>query len=236
MVRQEHSLSIPTAIAVLVALSGPARAGDDKAPQVQIPNAGVPQIMTLEGPYIRAAYNNEGYVILGYRAANLSVGEPWLLIDVGLTLRQGDYKYTLKRADISLDVPDGQRLPLPSVAEYRKTDLRPLMQRANVQRDSIDYFPPNATQPCRLGFFAEATAPVTSFDESVLTAQRACLGRLFFEVPGNIKTGQYWLNVKFEKSMVRVPFRIFTKDEDQELKKHYRDIKKQVDEAFSPKG
>ena len=37
---------------------------------VQIPNPGVPEIMTIEGEYVRVAYNNEGYVSLGYRVAN----------------------------------------------------------------------------------------------------------------------------------------------------------------------
>jgi len=36
---------------------------------VQIPQPGVPQIMTLEGKFVRVAYNNEGYVILGYQIA-----------------------------------------------------------------------------------------------------------------------------------------------------------------------
>ena len=37
-------------------------------PKVQIPQPGVPQIMTLEATFVRVAYNNEGYVILGYRS------------------------------------------------------------------------------------------------------------------------------------------------------------------------
>ena len=45
-------------------------------PVIEIPKPGVPQIMTIEGTFVRAAYNNEGYVILGYQAANRSVGEP----------------------------------------------------------------------------------------------------------------------------------------------------------------
>ena len=38
------------------------------------------------------------------------------------------------------------------------------------------------------------------------------------------------------KSVIRVPFRILTKEEDKLLDKNYKDIKKQVDEAFKPKG
>ena len=55
-------------------------------PVVQIPQPGVPQIMTMEGKFVRAAYNNEGYVILGYQASNRSVGEEWMLLEVGMTV------------------------------------------------------------------------------------------------------------------------------------------------------
>ena len=61
----------------------------EEPPKVQIPDSGLPQIMTMEGRYVRAAYNNEGYVILGYRLANLSVGEQWMLLEVGFTLPAG---------------------------------------------------------------------------------------------------------------------------------------------------
>ena len=47
----------------------------EQKPTVQIPKAGVPEVMTIEGHFVRVAYNNEGYVILGYRLVNLSVGE-----------------------------------------------------------------------------------------------------------------------------------------------------------------
>ena len=43
----------------------------------------------MEGRYVRAAYNNEGYAILGYKLANLSVGEKWMLLEVGFALRDG---------------------------------------------------------------------------------------------------------------------------------------------------
>jgi len=38
--------------------------------------------MTMEGRYVRIAYNNEGFVTLGYKLANLSVGEEWMLLEV----------------------------------------------------------------------------------------------------------------------------------------------------------
>ena len=75
-----------------------------------------------------------------------------------------------------------------------------------------------------------------AYDEVELSTTRACLGRLYFRVPGGITYGQHWLNVKFEKSLVRVPFRILTKDEEKFVNKNYGSIKKQVDDAFKKKS
>ena len=73
------------------------------------------------------------------------------------------------------------------------------------------------------------------YDQVELSNTRACLGRLFFHIPEGIQYGQHWLNVKFEKSLVRVPFRILTKDEEKFVSKNYGDIRKQVKAAFEKK-
>jgi hypothetical protein len=207
----------------------------EEAPKVQVPQPGVPQIMTLEGRYVRAAYNNEGYAILGYRVVNESVGEPWMLLEVGLSLRDGVPDYDMPRDALSLETPDGKTIPLATNMEYRAANLSALENRGKVQRDSINYFPPTADRPCRIGLFAELTQRAMAWDEVKLSNNLACLGRLFFQVPGGIKYGQHWLNVKFAKSVVRVPFRVLTKEEDKLLEKNFGDIKKQVDEAFKKK-
>jgi hypothetical protein len=202
---------------------------------VKIPNPGVPQVMTLEDKFVRVAYNNEGYVSLGYQVANASVDQEWMLLEIGATVRQGRPNYALKRSSVSLETPGGM-LPLPSNNDYRQADLRALENRASVMRDSINYFPPGATQACRIGFFSEISSRTVAYDEIELSDRRACLGRLYFKIPGGIKYGQYWLHVKFQDSLVKVPFRIFTKEEEKVLSKNWRDIKKQVDEAFRKGG
>jgi hypothetical protein len=214
----------------------PLAAAAQEPPKVQIPEPGVPQIMTMEGRFVRAAYNNEGYAILGYKLANLSVGEPWMLLEVGFALREGVPDYELTRKELSLDMPDGKTIPLPTTEEFRKADLRALQMREKVQRDSINYFPPNAHRACSIQFFPDPTGRAMPWDKVELSDQRACLGRLYFPVPGGITYGQHWLNVKFAKSTIRVPFRILTKDEEKYLDKNYKDIEKQVKEAFRKKG
>jgi hypothetical protein len=206
----------------------------DQKPQVKIPQAGVPQVMTIEGLFVRAAYNNEGYAIIGYKTANMSVGDEWMLLEMGATLRDGVSNYSLKRDALSLDTPDGTKVPMASVEDYRKANLAALDNRARVARDSINYFPPNAVQACRIGFFSELSSPANSWDQVELSSTRGCVGRIYFKVPGGIKYGQHWLNVQFEKSVVRVPFRILTKEEEKVASKNYKDIRKQVQEAFKP--
>jgi hypothetical protein len=214
-------------------VSAPMGAQEQK-PTVKIPEAGVPQIMTLEGMYVRAAYNNEGYAIIGYKTANMSVGDEWMLLEMGTTVREGVPSFSLKRENVSLETPDGAKLPLPSVDEYRSANLAALNNRANVARDSINYFPPMASQACRIGFFSELDQRALPWDHVEVSQNRACLGRLYFKVPGGIKYGQHWLDVQFPKSLVRVPFRILTKDEEKLLDKNYKDIRKQVKDAFAP--
>ena len=84
------------ALAVLLAVCPiTAPMGAQEKPQVKIPQAGVPQIMTLEGMYVRAAYNNEGYAIIGYKTANMSIGEEWMLLEMGTTVREGVPNFSL---------------------------------------------------------------------------------------------------------------------------------------------
>jgi hypothetical protein len=225
-------------LALLSSPPAPGHAQGRQRPAAQVPplpQPGVPQVFTMEGKFVRAAYNNEGYVILGYQPANRSVGEEWMLLEIGVTLRDKVPDYRLTRSALSIETPDGKTIPLPSVAEHRAANTSALDTRARVQRDSINYFPPRASRACRIGFFADLDSRAMAYDEVELSPDRACLGRLYFHVPGGIKYGQHWLNVKFEKSVVRAPFRILTQDEEKLLSENYKDISEQVKAAFRQK-
>ena len=230
---------VVSSVAAGLLLALPVAAKDKEkpeAPKIAIPDAGVPQIMTLEGRFVRVAYNNEGYAVLGYRVANLSVGEKWMLLDIGLTLRDKVPEYTLTRDAIAISTPDGKSIPMASNEEFRTAPLEALDRRARIQSDSINYFPPQATVACRIGFFADIDQGGQSYDQVTLNSQRGCMGRIFFHLPDGIARGQHWLDVQFDKSVVRVPFRIFTDEEYKTLDKNYKDIEQQVKDAFKPKG
>ena len=133
-------------VACVLTLLTPAAVQTQDKPVVAVPDPGVPQIMSIEGNFVRAAYNNEGYVILGYQLVNRSVGEEWILLEVGMTVLDGVRSQTMKRDALSLTTPDGKTIPLPTTAEYRQADTRALQSRERVQRDSINYFPPRASR------------------------------------------------------------------------------------------
>jgi len=204
-----------------------------QAPQVQMPKPTVPEIFTLEGEFVRIAYNNEGFATIGYRMAQEEVGKDWVLLAVGITLRKPTKDFTMKRASLSLTTPDGKRLPLPTQQQYQGANLQALNMRAQVMNDSINYFPPDASQPCAIKFFANLdSAFPLAYDQTELSWQRVCLGRLYFNVPGGIQLGQHFLNIKFANSELQVPFRTLSKEDEKVLRKKWDDIKKAHEAAL----
>ena len=194
----------------------------------------VPQIFTLTGQFVRMAYNNEGWVTLGYRTANDSKGDKWMLLEMGVTQRKGVKRYTLKREHLTLTTPDKSTVQLASQEAFGKAELRALDKRASMVRDSINYFPVSANQPCAMKFFTDVGTPARglAYDQVELNWQRACLGRIYFQIPDGIETGQHWLTVQFAESEVQVPFRILTKEQEKEFRKKWKTLKKEHDAEY----
>jgi hypothetical protein len=227
---RERGIRVAVLVALAVFCAGAITAQDMKKPEPT-----VPEIFTLTGQFVRVAYNNEGYVTLGYRVANDSVAEDWMLLEVGVTLRAPTKAQTMTRDSLSLMLPDGSTIGLATQKEFGEAGHLPALNtRGNMIRDSINYFPVQANQPCVIGFFSDPTNRVRSiaFDQVELSSNRACMGRLFFKVPGQIQTGQHYLLVKFDNSMIEVPFRILTKAEEKEFKKNWKSLKKEHDAEY----
>jgi hypothetical protein len=188
------------------------------------------QTFDVKGEYVRLVYNDEGWVVVGYRVANGSVGEEWMLLELGVTVREGVKDQTLSRESLTLTTPGGVSIPLATQEEFSKASLRALDARANMTRDSINYFPLTADKPCRIGFFTDIAEPGRgmAYDVVELSYQRACVGRAYFKIPGGITYGLHFLNVKFAGSTVNVPVRIMTKDELKENKAKWEELQKQL--------
>ena len=65
-----------------------------------------------------------------------------------------------------------------------------------------------------------------AYDKVSLDWRRACLGRLYFHLPEGITYGQYVLQVTFPNSVIKVPFRIMTKEEMKELREKLKQMRK----------
>lgn len=199
------------------------------------PQPTVPEAFTLEGEFVRIAYNSEGFVTLGYRLANASKGEDWMLLEAGITLRRPTKGQDLNRGAISIRTPDGRVIPLATQKAYMDAyGLRPLNMRFRVMNDPLNYFPVDASRACALGFFADTSGPGPglAFDVLGLEWQRACIGRLFFKVPGGIQIGQHYLIVKFAASEIQVPFQILTKEQEREFRNRWEEIKNAHESAL----
>jgi hypothetical protein len=220
------SVLLATACAVVAVV--PAIAQDEPAKQT----------FDVKGEYVRLVYNDEGWVVLGYRVANGSVGDEWLLLDVGITLREKIADQKLAREALTVTTPDGASIPLATQEEFSKANLRSLDARANMNRDSINYFPLSADKPCRIGFFTDIAEPARgmAYDVVELSWQRACAGRMYFKIPGGITYGQHFLNVQLAGSTVNVPFRIMTKEELKENKAKWEELQKQLKQQQKDKG
>jgi len=234
-VKKSIARVIGAAVVVSLGLAAPAATAQE--PQFERPQPTAPGIFTLQGQFARIAYNNEGWVTLGYRIANGSQGKDWLMLEVGLSLRKPTEPEMITRDGLSIKLSDGTSVPLATQQEYNQSgSLQALNARANKVRDSINYFPVEANQACRIGFFsdpASGTGIRTTADQVELSFRRACLGRLFFKLPEGktIVPGQYWFNVQFAGGEVQAPFRIMTKEEEKYLRKNWKDLKKEH-EAF----
>ena len=115
----KNMIRLPLVVAGLLFLCGPVAPTGAQTQPIAIPQPGVPQVMTLEGKFVRAAYNNEGYIILGYQPANRSLGEEWMLLEIGVTLRDKVPDFKLTRDALSIETPDGKTIPMATVSEFR---------------------------------------------------------------------------------------------------------------------
>ena len=186
----------------------------------------------VEGTFVRVATNEEGWVVLGYKIANESVGKEWMLLDVGMTVMKGNKPQKINRDQVKMVTPDRKVISLPTQEEYEKArgSIAALIRIDDMMHDSINYFPAGAEHPCRIGFFAEAgnRAQSIAYDEVELSSDRACLGRLYFHVPGGIQYGNYSFDMRFENSIVKVPMKIMTKEEAKEFEKEWKKARKKA--------
>jgi len=186
--------------------------------------------LSFPGEYVRRLQNDEAVVVLGYRTANGSIGQKWLMVEVSMTVLPG-HNMTLKREDFWLTTPDGSRVDLATQEEFNKGSgaVRALDARANISRDSLNYLPTQANMPCRIGFFSDAATPARglTYTQFSMNPNSACGGRLYWVIPDGIKYGQHFLNIQLPDQVMKVPFKIMTKEDLKEAKAMVKEWEKE---------
>lgn len=107
--------------------------------------------------------------------------------------------------------------------------LRSLDQRGSIQRNSLNCLPTRANRPCRIGFFTNLATPQRgmAWEEFDTNPEMGCVGRLYFEVPGCIQYGRYFLNVSLRHGEIVAPMAIMTKEELKAVKAQVKASRKQ---------
>jgi hypothetical protein len=159
------------------------------------------------GQFILKQFGPELWTVLGYRFANSQMAEEWMILEVGFSSPSGQ-NAKVERKNVFLRSPAGDKIPLPSQREFNEAygSLRPVIAKADVDRDPLDYFPPSRIE-CDVQFFVTPGGGV-SFDEVTVNDQRGCYGRLFFNVPGGIQAGRWTFGVDLPESEIRIPFEL----------------------------
>src|SRR5436190_17782781 len=98
--REPRVAAIATKLVAAVLVVGVATA-TAQTPAVTPPQPSVPEVFTIQGQFVRMAYNNEGFATLGYRSAQSEIGKEWMLLLVGITLRKPTPDFNLKREKLS---------------------------------------------------------------------------------------------------------------------------------------
>ena len=145
-------------------------------------------------------------IVVGYKHAQLHLDSPWILLQTCLSA-SGGQPVEIFREDVSLVLPDGTRVPLPSQKKMAQglPDLRRMLNQARVVHDPLGGYFPGRTREERLGFFAVPGEQIV-FDRVTVNHDTLAWGDLFFESPkGRFEPGIYTLIMENKLAHVRLP-------------------------------
>jgi hypothetical protein len=145
-------------------------------------------------------------VVVGYKHAQLHLDSPWILLQTCLSA-SGNQPVEIFREDVSLILPDGTQVPMPSQKKMAQglSDLRRMLNQARVIRDPLGGYFSGRTREERLGFFAVPGEQIV-FDRVTVNHDTLAWGDLFFESPkGRFEPGIYTLVLENKLAHVRLP-------------------------------
>ena len=140
---------------------------------------------------------------LSTRHAARHLGDRWLVLEITMVSRSGVLE--LRREDIQVRDPSGNRLPLISRQEFQAS--YPQFRSAFWDSEFPVQNPWGDDPPLtRCGWFFVHPSQGLSRDVVYLNPQRACSGPLVFQVPGGVQPGRWVLAIDLEEDNVRIPF------------------------------
>jgi hypothetical protein len=159
------------------------------------------------GRFVLRQFGPELWTVLGYKFANSQISDEWMILEVGLSSPSGQ-SAKVTRGDVFLRTPTGGTIQLATQTQFNEAyaELRPVISRANVDRDPLDYFPPSREESA-IRFFSTPGQGVV-FEEVTVNDRRGCFGRLYFNVSGGIQTGRWTLGIDLPESEIRIPFEL----------------------------
>jgi len=184
-----------------------------------------PAQVQIAGVFVRRAFNEEGMVVVGFHTANDTVGQEHLMLEVAMTTLN-DHRITIPSQNLRLITPAGEVLSLMSQEYFLQhaNELAMLGALADTQSDSLNYLPKAANVLCPIRFFSDPSDGGTGIvsDALNMSPEHACVGRVYFEIPGGTQYETYALAIKFDETILQVPFRLMTKEEVVEFRQSWK--------------
>lgn len=145
--------------------------------------------------------------ILGYRFAEESLGDEWLIVDLALTGLRSE-AIEVRQEAISIVTPDGRRVPLPTQKEFiaAYSEVQSAVRRAEIASQPLEATR-GGRRPCELNFLRLPGSGVTR-DAIWINQRELCVGKLAFPIAGGIQPGRWRLVIELEESSLDVPFNL----------------------------
>jgi hypothetical protein len=157
-----------------------------------------------------ARYKDKAFQLaVSWRYTQLHPEERWTFFETWM-MPIGKGGVTINREDVSLFLPDGTELPLPSQNKLNTDfpDMRRVATVGDVARDPMESYFVARNGILRIGF-QEVPGTFITYDERAMASHWAAFGDLYFENPkGKWEKGIYTFSVKNKEVDAKIPMPI----------------------------
>jgi hypothetical protein len=156
---------------------------------------------------------------VSWRYPQIHPEERWTFFETWI-MPAGNKGVTINREDVSLFLPDGTRVNLPSQKKLMEglPDIRRVATIGDVSRDPMEGYFTSRNAILRIGFH-EIPGTFITFDERAIAPHWAAVGDLYFENPkGKWEKGIYTFSIKNKEVDAKIPMPIGIKGELERVK------------------